>query len=116
MGVCVQRDGNIEVRSFVRQAKRLQSKSAYKRSKNSKKRITYDRKVRIGAQLANGKVFYLGQCVLGLFWMSASTGNFREKEIVPSPEEDARLAGVAHGETWREDGQGGEENVAQTRL
>ena len=101
---------------FVRQAKRLQSKSAHKRSKNSKKRITYDRKVRIGAQLANGKVFYLGQCVLGLFWMSASTGNFREKEIVPSPEEDARLSGVAHGGTWKEDGQGGEENVAQTKL
>ena len=102
----------IAVRSFVRQAKRLQSKKGM----NSKKRTTYDRKVRIGAQLANGKVFYLGQCILGLFWMSASTGNFREKEIVPSPEEDARLAGVAHGETWREDGQGGEENVAQTRL
>ena len=82
--------------SFVRQAKRLQSKSAHKRSKNSKKRITYDRKVRIGAQLANGKVFYLGQCVLGLFWMSVSTSKFRGKEIVPSPEEDARLAGVAH--------------------
>ena len=48
--------------------------------------------------------------------MSVSTGKFREKEIVPSPEEDARLAGVAHGGTWREDGQGVEESVAQTRL
>ena len=48
--------------------------------------------------------------------MSVSTGKFREKEIVPSPEEDARLSGVAHGGTWREDGQGGEESVAQTKL
>ena len=101
---------------FVRQAKRLQSKSAHKRSKNSKKRITYDRKVRIGAQLANGKIVYLGQCVLCLLWMSVSTGKFREKEIVPSHEEDARLAGIAHGGTWRGDGQGGGENVAQTRV
>ena len=83
---------------------------------NSKKITTYDRKVRIGAQLANGKVFYLGQCVLCLLWMSVSTGKFREKEIVPSHEEDARLAGVAHGGTWREDGQGGAESVAQTKL
>ena len=66
--------------------------------------------MRIGAQLANGKVFDLGQCVLCLF------GKFREKGIVPSPAEDARLAGVAHGGTWREDGQGGEESVAQTKL
>ena len=51
-----------------------------------------------------------------LFWMSVSTGKFCEKEIVPSPEEDARLSGVAHGGTWKEDGQGGEENVAQTKL
>ena len=72
--------------------------------------------MRIGAQLANGKVFYLGQCVLGLFWMSVSTGKFREKETAPNPEEDARLSGVAHGGTWKEDGQGGEENVAQTKL
>ena len=72
--------------------------------------------MRIGAQLANGKVFDLGQCVLCLFWMSGSTDKFREKEIVPSPAEDARLAGVAHGETWREDGQGGAESVAQTKL
>ena len=43
-----------------------------------------------------------------LFWMSVSTGKFRE--------EDARLYGVAHGGTWKEDGQGGEENVAQTKL
>ena len=33
-----------------------------------------------------------------------STGKFREKEIVPSPEEDARLSGVAHGGTWKETG------------
>ena len=104
------------MRSFVRQAKRLQSKSAHKRSKNSKKRITYDRKVRIGAQLANGKVFDLGQCVLCLFWMSGSTDKFREKEIVPSPAEDARLAGVVHGGPWREDGPGGAESGAQTKL
>ena len=45
-----------------------------------------------------------------------STGKFREKEIAPNPEENARLSGVAHGGTWREDGQGVEESVAQTRL
>ena len=45
-------------RSFVRQ-------SVFNRKRlNSKERTTYDRKVRIGAQLANGNVFYLGQCVL----------------------------------------------------
>ena len=66
--------------------------------------------MRIGAQLANGKVFDLGQCVLCLF------GKFREKGIVPSPAEDARLAGVAHGGPWREDGPGGAESGAQTKL
>ena len=83
---------------------------------NSKKRTTYDRKVRLGAQLASGKVFYLGQSVLYLLWMSVSTGKFREKEIAPNPEEDARLSGVAHGGTWRDDGQGVNESVAQTKL
>ena len=51
-----------------------------------------------------------------LFWMSVSTGKFREKEIVPSPEEDARLAGVAHGGIWREDGRSVGGKVAQTEL
>ena len=72
--------------------------------------------MRLGAQLASGKVFYLGQSVLYLLWMSVSTGKFREKEIAPNPEEDARLSGVAHGGTWRDDGQGVNESVAQTKL
>ena len=83
---------------------------------NSQKITLHDREVRIGIPLENGKVVDLGQCVLYLLWMSVSTGKFREKEIAPNPEEDARLSGVAHGGTWKEDGQGGEENVAQTRL
>ena len=49
-------------------------------------------------------------------WIFVSTGKFREKEIAPNPEEDARLSGVAHGGTWKEDGQGGVENVAQTKI
>ena len=103
------------VRSFVRPSvfNRKVRKSA---QKIQRKEFTYDRKVRIGAQLANGKVFDLGQCVLCLFWMSGSTDKFREKEIVPSPAEDARLAGVAHGGPWREDGPGGAESGAQTKL
>ena len=40
---------------FVRQAKRLQSKN-----NKFKERTTYDRKVRIGAQLTNGKSSILG--------------------------------------------------------
>lgn len=61
-------------RSFVRQ-------SVFNRRRlNSKERTTYDRKVRIGAQLPNGEVFYLGQCVLCLLWMSVATGKFREKD------------------------------------
>ena len=52
------------VRSFVRQAMRLQSRRAHKRSRTPKKRTTYDRKVRIGAQTANGKVFDLVEVVV----------------------------------------------------
>jgi hypothetical protein len=61
-------------RSFVKQ-------SVFNRKRmNSKERTTYDRKVRISAQLPNGKVVYLGQCVLCLLWMSVATGKFREND------------------------------------
>jgi len=45
----------------------------------------YDRKVRIGARLANGEVVYLGQCVLHQLGFSVLAGKFREKESVPDP-------------------------------
>ena len=67
----------------------------------------YDRKVRIGARLANGEVVYLGQCVLHQLGFSALAGKFREKrKCARSYSEGARLAGVAHGGIWKEDGQG----------
>ena len=76
----------------------------------------YDQKVRIGARLANGKVLYLGQCVLHQLTLSLSAGKFRAKEIAPNPEEDTRLAGVAHGGIWKEDGRSVGGKVAQTEL
>ena len=49
------------------------------------KRITNDRKVRIGARLANDIVVYLGQFFLHLNGLFELNGKFRAGEIAPNP-------------------------------
>ena len=52
---------------------------------------TYDRKVRIGAQLADGNVFYLGQCVLQTMY----TGKMLSDGWMLGP---SRYSGIAEHE------------------